>query len=148
MVRGCDIGGVFRTGVLSFVVFLAGISCSGIERPVADCDINGGACLKRIGDIEVILDITPRPVRSMKELAFFLKLRGVEADVLPKRILLELTMPGMEMGENNVILEGNGKGLYEGRGIIVRCPSGKRLWRAGVWLPGIGEAFFLFNVDR
>ncbi len=148
MVRGCDITGMYRKWLLCLLVLLTGMSCTGTDRLVADCDINRGACLKRIGDIAVVLDITPRPVRSMKELAFSLKLRGVEADVLPKRILLELTMPGMEMGENKVILEGNGKGLYEGRGIIVRCPSGKRLWRAGVWLPGIGEASFLFNVDR
>ncbi len=148
MVRGRDITGIWRIWLLCLLVLFTGMSCTGTDRLVADCDINRGVCLKRIGDVEVVLDITPRPVSSMKELTFFLKLKGVEVDVLPKRVLLELTMPGMEMGKNQVILESKGKGIYKGRGTIVRCPSGKRLWRAGIWLPGVGEASFLFNVDR
>ena len=55
-------------------------------------------------------------------------------------------MPEMKMGPNQVSLQASGKGVYEGTGIIVRCSSGKRIWKAAVVLPGIGIAEFIFDV--
>ena len=52
----------------------------------------------------------------------------------------------MNMGPNRVILKSAGPGTYEGRGIIVRCPSGRKIWRATVKIPDIGQAEFIFNV--
>ena len=34
----------------------------------------------------------------------------------------------------------------KGQGVIVRCPSGKRIWRATVTLPSIGNVDFTFDV--
>jgi hypothetical protein len=55
-------------------------------------------------------------------------------------------MPGMKMGPNRVFLKFVRKGVYEGTGIIVRCPSGKRTWQANITLPDLGEAKFVFDV--
>jgi len=38
------------------------------------------------------------------------------------------------------------EGSYEGEGFIVKCPSGKRVWRAKVTLPGVGIVDFVFDV--
>ncbi len=116
----------------------------------ADCNINLGPCAKRIGAAEIILDITPRPVKVMKELSFTVILKGKRAD----RLILDLGMPGMYMGKNRVILEKTAGGTYKGKGVIPKCPSGRKLWRAVVYLPEAGnstannntKADFLFNV--
>ena len=55
-------------------------------------------------------------------------------------------MPGMKMGPNRVELKNTGNGAYEGRGVIVRCPSGRRTWFAHVTIPGTGEVKFIFDV--
>jgi hypothetical protein len=91
----------------------------------------------------VALDITPRPVKAMKELTFQVRVSGEEPDAPP---WIDLGMPGMEMGPNRVEMKQKEKGLYEGKGVIVRCPSGKTVWEALVTIPGIGEASFIFDV--
>ena len=52
------------------------------------------------------------------------------------------------MGENTVALAPPGEGPSRGRGAIVRCPSGRRLWRATVQVPPLGEVAFDFETDR
>jgi len=36
--------------------------------------------------------------------------------------------------------------VYEGKGVIVKCPSGHRVWRATVTVPDLGKAEFIFDV--
>ena len=55
-------------------------------------------------------------------------------------------MPAMNMGRNRVSLKLNDKDVYQGFGVIVRCKSGHRTWRATVDFPGIGKADFIFDV--
>jgi hypothetical protein len=55
-------------------------------------------------------------------------------------------MPAMAMGPNRVILKQVDQNTYEGKGIIVRCKSGKRTWRATVTLPGLGKVEYTFDV--
>ena len=59
---------------------------------------------------------------------------------------IDLNMPAMNMGTNRVLLKVLGQGVYEGRGVIVRCISGKKTWRARVILPDIGATDFIFDV--
>ncbi|HAK87824.1 MAG TPA: hypothetical protein DHV16_09390 [Nitrospiraceae bacterium] len=111
-----------------------------------DCNIDSGPCTKRIGASEIILDITPRPVKVMKELSFTVTLRGKTAD----RLILDLGMPGMYMGKNKVVLKKTADDTYKGKGVIPKCPSGRKLWRATVYLPDAGnnkKADFIFNVS-
>jgi hypothetical protein len=54
----------------------------------------------------------------------------------------------MYMGENVVRLAPAGEGRWRGRGVIVKCPSGRRAWRATVRVPPLGEAAFDFEADR
>jgi len=59
---------------------------------------------------------------------------------------IDLGMPGMNMGPNRVQLKSAGNAAYEGRGVIVRCPSGRRTWQATIILPDVGQINFIFDV--
>lgn len=122
-----------------------------------DCDIDRGPCSKMTGNAEVILDVSPKPVKAMEELIFHLAVRRNSAFVnersreiseQPEKITLELGMPGMYMGENRVIVRKGPDGTYTGKGIIPKCRSGRRLWRASATVPGAGKADFEFNVSH
>jgi hypothetical protein len=100
--------------------------------------------------LTVTLDIFPKPVKAMKELTFRLTFDGRE---LPDNPYIDLGMPGMAMGPNRVLMKrvGNntsrvGNNTYEGQGVIVRCPSGQRTWKASVILPDAGVIDFVFDV--
>lgn len=108
------------------------------------CDFQKVTCLKKIGSIEVSLDISPKPLKAFTETEFIADLRGI--DKLPSEILVELSMPGMYMGENQIILKRVNKNRYKGRGVIPRCPSGATLWQAGVSVPGHDKVYFKFHV--
>ena len=59
---------------------------------------------------------------------------------------IDLGMPAMKMGPNRVVLARAQQGFFEGRGVIVRCQSGRRTWFANVLIPGSGEVKFVFDV--
>jgi hypothetical protein len=127
--------------LLSGLIFEhASTSASG---PEAGCDIHHGPCTQVIGGTEVSLEITPRPVKAMEELHFKVVVRGGQLSHPP---FVDLDMPGMFMGPNVVRLKATSLDTYEGRGLIVKCMSGRRDWRATVSLPGIGKAQFFFYV--
>ena len=58
----------------------------------------------------------------------------------------------MYMGENRVRLAALGGGRYQGRGVLVRCPSGRRGWVAEVEVPSAGgpplRATFTFEASE
>lgn len=91
---------------------------------------------------QVELDITPKPVKAMEELFFVLSVRNIQYN----QLILDLSMPGMQMGQNRIILSKRDDGKYVGKGVIARCPSGRRLWEASIDLPGKGTTRFRFNV--
>jgi len=107
------------------------------------CDIHAGSCSRRLPGIDITLDITPKPVRAMRDLLFRVSLAGEAPDRTP---YIDLGMPAMKMGPNRVILKKISRNVYEGKGVIVRCPSGRRTWQATVTIPGRGKADFLFDV--
>ena len=113
------------------------------DSPNINCDIQKGACSQNLSKLNVTFDITPKPVKAMQDLTFHIKLTGEMPEKSP---YIDLGMPGMKMGPNQVRLKLAGKNAYEGRGVIVRCPSGRTIWRASITIPEKGVADFIFNV--
>ena len=108
-----------------------------------NCNAHNGACSQTLDGLTVSLEITPRPVKAMQDLVFKVSIKGAASTRLPH---IDLGMPAMKMGPNQVALKSTGPGTYEGTGVIVRCPSGKRTWFANVTMPGTGEVKFIFDV--
>jgi hypothetical protein len=130
----------------AFLLALAGpVSAVDKYQAMINCDLHKGTCVQRLSETTVILDVTPKPVKAMQDLSFKVSLTG-KLPATPKAPYIDLGMPGMQMGPNRVQLKFVGNDTYEGRGVIVRCPSGRRIWRATVVLPGMGQAHFIFDV--
>ena len=108
-----------------------------------NCDVHKGVCLQSSGSLSVSLEITPRPVKAMQDLVFEVSVEGASPSEPPR---IDLGMPAMKMGPNQVVLKPTASGKYVGSGVIVRCPSGKRTWFANVIVPGSGEVKFIFDV--
>jgi len=108
-----------------------------------NCKAHDGKCSLPIGKETVTLEIMPRPVTAMLDLTFTVTLSGKPPEQAP---YLDLGMPAMKMGPNRVQLKPAGNGVYKGKGVIVRCKSGRRTWFANVVVPGAGEAKFVFDV--
>jgi hypothetical protein len=135
--------------IVLFFLFIIGTSECPIMasekqyRQMVNCSIHCGSCTQSFFGCEVTLDITPKPVEAMKDLTFTVTLEGRQPSAPP---FINLRMPGMHMGPNQVALKPVSAGVYVGKGIIVRCPSGKRIWKAVVTIPGIGKVDFIFDV--
>lgn len=108
-----------------------------------NCDIQRGPCTKDLAGCTVSFDIHPKPVRAMKDLKFRVSVSGTK-QAMPA--YLDLGMPGMDMGPNRVKLRPVKDNVCEGQGVLVRCPSGSRTWRATVNLPEVGKVEFIFDV--
>ncbi len=127
---------------LTFLALCSSASGSDSETRVV-CNVHEGPCSATLSGGEVILDINPKPVRAMQDLTFIVTLtEGTAAASLQ----LDLGMPGMQMGRNRVILKPAGKSVFSGKGVIVRCPSGRRTWKANLMVPEKGEVEFIFDV--
>lgn len=114
-------------------------------RKLINCDLHVEACVHRVDDTDIILEVTPRPVQAMTDLVFTVTLSG-SGESLQSPPYIDLGMPGMDMGPNRVKMKPVGKNVYEGKGVIVKCPSGHRVWRATVTVPDMGKAEFIFDV--
>ena len=86
----------------------------------------------------VTLDVTPRPLRAMSDLLFTVRVSPPEA-VAGGEGTVALEMSGMYMGDNRVRLAPAAGGSWQGKGVVVRCPSGRRGWTAQVTLPAPGQ---------
>ncbi len=134
--------------MVSFVVFILGLngSISAFDNKkdkTINCDIQHQLCSRNISGGTVNFDIHPKPVKAMEDLTFIVRTKNL---VLSGPVMIDLGMPGMKMGPNQVRMELNADGSYQGTGVIVRCPSGKTIWQAIVTLPGIGSVSFIFDV--
>jgi hypothetical protein len=106
--------------------------------------IHSGPCTKHTAGRTVVLEINPRPVRHMAELTFTVTVTpGTD---IPSTLTLDLTMPGMYMGKNQVMLQKKRTGTWEGKGVIVRCMSGRKLWQATIVSADLGNPSFTFEV--
>ena len=108
-----------------------------------NCDANNGACSQSLGNRTVLLEIEPRPVKAMHDLVFKVSISGEPPSKSP---YIDLGMPAMKMGPNRAVLARTQEGFYEGRGVIVRCQSGRRTWFANVVIPGSDGVKFIFDV--
>lgn len=140
----------WMTGVLICVLLVAttvcsvsGSACAQGAHSAVDCAIQSGPCTKDLLGGRVSLDIVPKPVKAMCDLTFTVTFSGVKPANDP---FIDLGMPGMVMGPNRVKLRPVAEGLYQGTGVIVRCPSGRRTWNAAVTLPDQGVVEFVFDV--
>lgn len=128
---------------------LTGAACGAGEdsgdSPVrAQCNVQAGPCSTRLGDRVVTMDITPKPVRVMEDLEFVVTVSGRSPKSPPH---IDLNMVAMDMGPNRVDTELQPDGSYRGKGVIVKCPSGKKRWKALVTVPGAGKVLFYFDVE-
>lgn len=141
---------VFKTISFVLAVILGGLFFPGIGAQSVfasdsriNCDAHNGVCTQTIGDVTVTLEMTPRPVTALQDLLFQVTVSGPAA---AKPTYIDLGMPAMKMGPNRVELKPTASGKYEGRGVIVKCASGRRTWFAIVAVPDFGEAKFVFDV--
>lgn len=125
------------------LLILAALPDAGIAGDAVDCDIQNAPCTRRLNAARVTLDIQPRPVKAMKDLQFRISISDYDPGGIP---FIDLGMPGMKMGPNRISLKLAGSGLYVGTGVIVRCPSGRRIWYARVTVPELGQVEFTFDV--
>ncbi|MEE9523957.1 MAG: hypothetical protein V3V59_04310 [Thermodesulfovibrionales bacterium] len=133
--------------IILVLILITGIvsSCSSGKEPTPDCDIQIGSCVKTLNNATITFDLRPKPVVPMKELRFTVSVENLNDP--PERLIADLTMPGMEMGVNQVVLARTGDKTYTGKGVIVKCPKGRKLWKAKVWIPKVGEVNYLFEVE-
>lgn len=131
----------FSTLALFISMLIAGNTIC--ANPV-DNSIHEKACSVTAGQRTVTLNIDPKPVKHMKELTFSVTI--TPCDKLPETLLLDLSMPGMQMGKNQVTLVRKSGCMYQGKGIIVRCMSGRTLWQATILSDELNNPAFTFNV--
>ena len=108
----------------------------------AECDIHKSPCSKSLSGLSIIFDINPKPIRAMTDLNFTVTISSGEISENP---YIDLGMPGMNMGPNRVLLKEIGQGMYKGVGVIVRCKSGRRTWKATITIPNIGSVEYVFD---
>lgn len=129
-----------------FVLVSAAFVLSGCARqnavPKTDCNLAAGACVKSLQGNRVSFDVLPKPVASMTELVFTVSLSANGRPFKAEHVSLDLTMPGMYMGANRPALTLGEDGKYSGKGILPRCPSGQKIWKAEIVIerPSSGEA--------
>jgi nitrogen fixation protein FixH len=104
-----------------------------VASGAAPCALSAGPCRLDLGDgLAVTLELSPRPLRTMADLAARAEVTRGGAPVDGAAVALELAMAGMDMGPNRSALAGAGGGRYEGKAVLVRCPSGRKDWTARV----------------
>ena len=99
-----------------------------------DCNFDKGVCSKTLksAGLRVILDINPKPVASMSELQFSVMIYKDTTAVTNAEVVVDLSMPGMYMGKNQIFLKSAEDNKYEGTGVIPVCASGSKTWMAEV----------------
>ena len=119
--------------------YAAGLEWDAEQRRArtSDCAVSEGPCSQQSGTHRLTLEVTPRPVRPMVDLEFAV---AVEPRLAEATGEIALSMPGMYMGENRVPLVVGPDGRLHGKGVVVRCPSGRRTWSAGVTVRAPGTA--------
>lgn len=125
------------------LIAAASVSTAFAEASDINCRVHDGQCILPLGKETVTLEIMPRPVTAMQDSTFTVTLSGNPPEHAP---YIDLGMPAMKMGPNQVKLIPVGNGVYKGKGVIVRCKSGRRTWFANVIVPGTGEVKFVFDV--
>ncbi len=143
MYRKIQLGPIIFVFVLILLFSALAAKTSFADAFAINCQAHDGKCSLPIGTETVTLEITPRPVTAMQDSTFTVTFTGMAPAQPP---FIDLGMPAMKMGPNRVQLKPTGDGTYAGKGVIVRCKSGRRTWFANVVVPGTGETKFVFDV--
>ncbi|MEI7705002.1 MAG: FixH family protein [Deltaproteobacteria bacterium] len=98
----------------------------------APCDAGVRSCAAEAGPLRIVLALSPRPPVPLKEIEAKVELLRDGAAVEGAEVSVLLSMPGMYMGENRILLRPAGNGRYAGQGALLRCASGRRDWLAEV----------------
>jgi len=132
--------------LVALILAVPGIISAGDKfQEMINCELHAGPCTQSFSEHTVILEVTPRPVKALQNLVFKVTLTGKPSQST-KAPYIDLAMPGMNMGPNRVQLKSSGNNSYEGQGVIVKCPSGRRTWQATVTIPDRGRTEFIFDV--
>ncbi len=95
------------------------------------CDLGQGPCTAPLtGGGQVTLELWPRPLRTMHELAVAADVRAGGPPLAATEVHVSFAMKGMQMGDNTTALAPAGDGRLAGKAVLVRCPSGRRDWTA------------------
>lgn len=136
--------------VIILSLLIADTASAGSQDRI-DCNIQKGSCVKMTGSgMDVEFDVAPRPVKAMQELLFMVTLKKQGKPVSGASLLLDLSMPDMFMGNNQPKLKEGPSGRYSGRGVIPRCVTGRKTWKASVAIAQRGQVeqvAFLFEVQ-
>lgn len=108
------------------------------------CNVQNAPCERILESGRMVFDVAPRPLRAMKELTFSVHCDGMSLNADNLRV--SLTMPGMNMGTNQVFLKEDNKGGFSGKGMVVSCRSGHTLWQAELLSGNVSLMKCLFNV--
>jgi hypothetical protein len=104
-----------------------------------DCMMSAGPCIKTVDGLTVAFDINPKPLKAMRSLLFRTTITNQGRSVADASVSIDLSMPDMFMGQNVIGLSHLRDGIYEGKGVIIRCPGGKKIWRASVAIHRAGN---------
>jgi hypothetical protein len=104
------------------------------------CDAGMRSCAGDAGGVRVVLDLSPHPPVPLKEIDAAVRLTRGGEPVAGAEVAVELSMPGMFMGDNRIPLRATGAGHYAGKGVLLRCASGRRDWVAEVVIRQAGGA--------
>ena len=116
-------------------------SCGDAAQAPPACDLGKGPCTAPLtGGGEVTLELGPRPLRTMRELAVTADVRAAGRRWRAPRCSVSFAMKGMEMGDNTAALAPAGGGRFAGKAVLVRCPSGRKDWTADVTVAQPGAA--------
>ncbi len=114
-------------------------AAAGEPAEVAGCALAAGPCAGTLpGGGAVTLDLGPRPLRTMADLNVRVELAPGTPE--PSEVSVWVSMRGMAMGQNRARLARTAAGRWEGKGVLVRCPSGRRDWLADVEVASGGAA--------
>lgn len=116
-------------------------AAAGSSGAAPPCDLGQRPCTHALeGGGEVTLELGPRPLRTMRELAVAAEVRGGGAAEAGAEVKVSFAMKGMQMGDNTSPLAAAGPGRFQGKAVLVRCPSGRKDWTADVTVAAPGGA--------
>jgi nitrogen fixation protein FixH len=105
----------------------------------APCDLAAAPCQAPAGELRVTLDLG-RSLATLADLPITVTVARGGTPLEGAVVEVSFAMKEMNMGENRVVLAAAGPGRHAGKGVLVRCQSGKRDWIATVTVRPSGAA--------